>query len=544
MMETVTNYPLPPLRDDLQLLPGPESFDGSPTWNIYDATRNRYFRIGWLAFELLSRWKSGNAMGLLKEVSAATTCKIKSEDVDNLVRFLYANNLTRDPAENSSQKYLDQFLSRQRHWLLWILQNYLFIRIPLVRPDRFLKLTLPHVRFLFSHVTRKLILFAGVIGIYLVARQWDEFISTFQYLFNFEGLVGFISALVFIKIMHELGHAYVATRYGCRVSTMGIAFLVLFPVLYTDTTDAWRLCSRRKRLHIGAAGIATEVYIALLCTFLWALLPDGGWRSAAFMLATTSWLMSVAININIFLRFDGYYILSDWLGIENLQERSYALGKWKLRELLFGLGIAPPFQSPRSMMIRLVIYAWCSWLYRLVLFIGIALLVYFFFFKALGIILFVVEILWFILFPVARELRVWWQMKEKIIASGRTLVTLGMCLLLLTLFIYPWQSRIHIPAIIEAAEQSSIYAPTSGQVQKILVGEKSMVKKDQPLVMLSSPVLEDELKRTRMKIEITELHLKRQSSGGGELENLQVVVRQLEELNSQYSGLSERLNRI
>ena len=105
------------------------------------------------------------------------------------------------------------------------------------------------------------------------------------------------------------GHGYIAKYFGCRVSAIGIAFLVFFPFLYTDTTDAWRLRNHRERLIINFAGILTELHLALIATFLWAILPDGGLKSVTFFIATTSWISSLAINVSPFMRFDGYYVL-------------------------------------------------------------------------------------------------------------------------------------------------------------------------------------------------------------------------------------------
>jgi putative peptide zinc metalloprotease protein len=39
---------LPPLREDLKLLPGSPHRDGSPSWRIHDPLRNQFFEIGWL----------------------------------------------------------------------------------------------------------------------------------------------------------------------------------------------------------------------------------------------------------------------------------------------------------------------------------------------------------------------------------------------------------------------------------------------------------------------------------------------------------------
>ena len=144
-------------------------------------------------------------------------------------------------------------------------------------------------------------------------RNWDVFQSTFIYFFSTEGLFLFLLAVFLAKIVHELGHAYTAKLYGLRVPTMGIAFLVLWPVLYTDTSDAWKLPNRRQRLSIAAAGMLAEIGLAGIATLLWSFLPDGPIRSALFMVATTTWIITLLINSNPFLRFDVYFFLSDFL---------------------------------------------------------------------------------------------------------------------------------------------------------------------------------------------------------------------------------------
>ena len=52
--------PVPELRDDLQLFPGPPAYDGASTWTVYDPVRGRYFRLGREAFEMLARWQAGS----------------------------------------------------------------------------------------------------------------------------------------------------------------------------------------------------------------------------------------------------------------------------------------------------------------------------------------------------------------------------------------------------------------------------------------------------------------------------------------------------
>ena len=90
-----------------------------------------------------------------------------------------------------------------------------------------------------------------VLGTALVFRNWDVFTTSLVDTFNLEGLAAYGLALFAVKLLHELGHAFAATRYGVRVAHMGVAFLVLLPMLYTDTGESWRLKDSRQRLAIG-----------------------------------------------------------------------------------------------------------------------------------------------------------------------------------------------------------------------------------------------------------------------------------------------------
>lgn len=113
---------------------------------------------------------------------------------------------------------------------------------------------------------------------------------------------------------------------------MGVAFLVMMPMFYTDTSGSWKLTLKRQRITIGVAGMLTELALAAWATLACSFLPDGMLRSAAFMLATTTWIMTLAVNLSPLMRFDGYFLLSDTLQVPNLQQRGFAMGRWQLRE--------------------------------------------------------------------------------------------------------------------------------------------------------------------------------------------------------------------
>src|SRR3954453_22400495 len=84
-----------PLREEIAIFPGPAALDGSPSWTLHDPSSNRFYRLGWREFELLSRWDSGTVAALAARVEAETTLRLEQDDVDDLVKFLFAFDLLR-----------------------------------------------------------------------------------------------------------------------------------------------------------------------------------------------------------------------------------------------------------------------------------------------------------------------------------------------------------------------------------------------------------------------------------------------------------------
>lgn len=535
-----TDDRVPPLRDDLHIVPTYPSHDGGPTWTIIDPLRHRYFQIGWEPYQFLSRWHLGAIQPLLSAIEQETTRRFDRKDIEGLIAFLYANNLTRDPIQGSSKAYEAQARLQEQSWLMWLVHHYLFFKIPLVRPDAFLRATLPLVAPLFTPVARRLALLSAFAGLYLAGRQWNTFTDTFLYFFTAKGMAWYAVALCGIKLAHELGHAYTTTRFGCRVPTIGVAFLVMFPMLYTDTSEAWRLKSRAQRCLIGAAGMIVELSLAAAATLLWSFLEDGTLRSVAFVVATTSWVMGLSINLNPLMRFDGYYILSDWLGVPNLQDRAFALGTWQVRRILFGLNDPPPESCSPALRWKLILYAWSVWVYRLVLFTGIALLVYHFAFKALGVMLFAIEIGWFILMPIVRELKVWWTRRASIGRSPHPWIAAAILAAVTMALVVPWPTSVSIPAVVEARPHTRLFTPAPGRIVQATVHNGQTVAEGDILVTLEAPSVEKDVLVTQKRIEILELRARQQVGNQEELSKNMVVQQAYRTRLSELTGLYEK----
>ncbi|MEQ9843746.1 HlyD family efflux transporter periplasmic adaptor subunit [Pectobacterium brasiliense] len=492
---------LSPLRDELILHAGPANRDGSPSWTLEDPLRGLYFRIGWAEMAMLSRWSMGNAAQIVADVNQTSALTLDDSDVQYFNRFLQANSLTRVSGDEALAQFSRQV--EQSRVSIWrkLLKNYLFFRIPLWHPDRFLGATLPWVEPFFSRTFLKLTLLVAVLGLFLAGRQWETFKHTFLHFFTLEGAALAGLTLCFTKILHEFGHAYTCKRFGARVATMGVAFLVMMPVLYTDTSGSWKLTRRRQRMAIGAAGMMTELVLAAWATLAWSFLPDGMLRSAAFMLATTTWIMTLAINLSPLMRFDGYFLLSDGLQMPNLQNRGFAIGRWQMREWLFGLGDAPPEHFPRWLQRTLVGYAFAVWIYRFFLFTGIAILVYHMTFKLLGMLLFAIEIGYFVVMPVVNEVREWSKRRKDYRMNRNMTTTLVVSAVVLLLLMIPWQRGVYAPALLRAEQQSSLYMPVPAMIQRIDVKVGQPVQAGQTLFTLSSDALAHEQKQLERQID-------------------------------------------
>lgn len=463
-MDVALDLPLPPLREDLQLSEAAPTRSGEPAWVIQDVVVNRFYRIGWLEFEFLLRW-GHSPREIADAVNAETPLDTDAEQVNGFRQFLEANHLLR-PTSAMVERLRTR--SEGQQWLNWNwwLHHYLFFRIPLVRPQRFLQWLARHTDWLFHRVTAFAVIALSVLGIVLVGRQWDEFRSAVIDAFSFEGIIGFALAMIIGKTLHELGHALVATRLGVRVAHMGVAFVVMWPMLYTDTGEAWKLRSSRQRLAIASAGVLTELALAGLSTLFWTITEPGTLRHTWLYLATTSWVLTLALNASPFTRFDGYFILSDLLDFPNLHERSSAMARVFLRRHL--LGLPEPWPEPMDHRLRrsLIAFAFTTWIYRFALFLGIAVAVYYLFFKALGIVLFVVEVSWFIALPIVRELRHWWN-NRALVARRRRWVFGALGLLAIALLAIPWRTEVHAYGVARAAKQQHVFAPFPALIRSI-----------------------------------------------------------------------------
>ncbi len=534
---------LPALRTDLQLVESATGLDGAQQWVLVDSVTGRYFTLTPSAIRLLRHWSLRRPQWVLDAANREPGLPLQDKELEQLLRFLRNHDLIAASDPIQRQAYARKAAASRISLWKTLLHQYLFFRIPLWRPDPILNRCWPWLQRYGLPLLRIVLPLILLLGGFLVSRDWVRYTHSFPHLFSLQGMVAFGIALIFAKFIHELGHAFMAKRAGCRVQTMGVAFIVLFPLFYTDVSDAWKLKDQRARLLISAGGILAELILACVALLVWALLPDGPVRTASFMLSSATWITTLVVNLNPLMRFDGYFLLSDFWRVENLQDRAYALCRWRLREALFGYGRPAPHTWSPSMQRRLLIWGYASWVWRFFLFFGIALLVYHFFIKVIGIVLMLVEIGWFIVLPVVKEIHIWWSMRQTahLVNLRRSGLILAAVLLVL---LFPWRGSIRIPAVLEAESVSVLYAPIAAQVKTRYVTDGQRVKAGELLLELASPDLDYRLNIERQQIAVLQQQRQRGAGRQETASETQVLDQQLAESLARYRGLDAQRQRL
>jgi putative peptide zinc metalloprotease protein len=302
------------------------------------------------------------------------TERLRLEELEAFAAQLVGSGLAQNDTPVGATQLFEQARKHRREVVLGTLVNFLFIKVPLWDPDRLLDRLAPRLRFLFGARGAALGLGLVLVAAALVVTRWDECLArmpTYRTFFTPQTLLCLWVALGLAKLLHELGHGLCCKVQGGAVPEMGLALLAFCPTLYCNVTDSWRLPGKWQRMAVAAAGIYVDLLVAAAATFLWWLSdPATLLHDLCFGLMVVCGVSTLVWNANPLLRFDGYYVLSDWLEVPNLYERSAGF----LRAgFLRWLGVDVPAEPPPPPGKRLLFagYALASCAYRVAMMAGV-----------------------------------------------------------------------------------------------------------------------------------------------------------------------------
>lgn len=117
------------------------------------------------------------------------------------------------------------------------------------------------------------------------------------------------------SVFHEFGHASALLSEGGRVRWMGGGFVLVFPALYTDVTDGYRL-SRKARIRIDLAGPYFHLLFGLAMGTLYLLTGETYWLILILLTDVEVGRQFLPIG-----RLDGYWAMADISGIPDFLSR-------------------------------------------------------------------------------------------------------------------------------------------------------------------------------------------------------------------------------
>lgn len=533
---------LPPLRPELRLASLPAADGGGTQWRLDDPVRQRSFLLAPGDMRLLALWPLGRLQALqdawqrLHPHGAATSF---DEQLQGLLDFLRRNHLLLPAPGEQSRALAGQATDAGSAGLTRWIGRWMGWHLPLWRPQAVLEHSLPYVRGLWAGPA--LLLWAAVtlLGFYLISRQWQDFIGSFAEFAQPSGWLAYAVALVALKCLHELGHAYAAVHHGAAVPTVGLTIAYGMPMLYTDTSDAVRLPRRAARLWIGAGGMLAESWVAGLCTLGWALFPDGPARSICFVVASSSWAMTLAVNLNPLGRFDGYFMLADVLRFPNLQQRALDHAGGQLERGLFGWSVtmAEDLRGWRSAL--LAAYGGAVWLFRLSLGFGIAALLYSQLFQLAGVVVAAGTVWLSVVRPMRPRLASWWQ-RRGAVSAQRWLGLATVCVVLGGLLLAPLDRHVQAAGALGWQHEQLLAAPEVARIDQVLVRDGEPVVAGQPLMRLHSPELQRKVEEAKNQRLLSRVRIDRIAGDALDLSQLQVLQQQVAEADAALQGLQAR----
>jgi putative peptide zinc metalloprotease protein len=527
---TQSNENLPSLREDLEIQF--RSQNGTASAQLYDPLRHRYFELSESSTLILRLWSAGTKTAVM---AAAAQIKevFSADDLERFRRFLISNNLVKAGQNKavlySQRKHANSYRSR--------FSKVLFLRMPMGNPTGILNSIAPFAMPLMTRGFVWLSLLALAVGLYLLSGMPEQIATQFYTIGTLQGAMSMIAAAVIVKVIHEIGHAMQALIRGIPVTGCGIIFMLGLPLIYTELSATWRLENARERMFVAAGGLLAELILACWMILLFGFLPDGELRTLVFSIATVSILLSLAVNLNPLMRFDGYHILSDALGVKNLQARSDAFAKWEIRRRFLGVFDPEPEPMDKKGRSILVSFALAVWVYRFFLYLSIAVVLLAMLPLALGAPLAVSAIVVFIGYPLVTELRIWVSRRSQVLRSLRAWITFSVLFGIILLLFVPMSGSFKLPARLGPAESVTLTAPEDAVVKHAAIFDPQNVVKGQVLWELKDPLLDFETARNEAEKRLIEAQFAQLSSLGSALAQTEILSERAQLINARLTEI-------
>lgn len=480
-----------------------QTYRGVLWYVLYEPFTNQYYRLPRGAYDFVSRLTPDKTVG---EVWSSMLKNGEGEmpgqgEVIEMLAQLYQANMLMYTGVDDGTKLFERNRKQKQKKVKASLLNIFFLKIPLFDPDSLLNRLRWLIRFLlskpFALVWLATVLVAAKYGVEnfdALRDQSSGFLSPSN--------IGWVYACtVFVKLLHEFGHASVVKRYGGEVHTLGVMFMLLVPLPYVDATASWSFRKKSRRALVGAAGMLTEFFIAAVALIVWANLGGGLAKNLAYNVVIMASVSTVLFNINPLMRFDGYYILTDLLDMPNLQQNSVKHLKYLLERYVFFKRDAEVVAETWLERFIYSIYGVASSIYRVFLFTGFIVAISQHY-LILSFIMGALLCLTMVVMPVGKFLKYIFSSPALAMVRNRavfvTLLVFGS--VFSALFYIPVPDSFKAPGVLEASRYENTTVGEGGVVLGVYKGENANVKKGDTLMVLENRELDFAIDEKRAQV--------------------------------------------
>ena len=489
-----------PPRLDPDLIVKEDLRDGEPVIGVFQRSKGHFFQLPplqWRLFQLFDGLRSYEEIAALFEEQ--TGAPLSTDDVRQLAQhmdqseFWYQSPQERNIALNEKLTAQRNRRAKRKSHL-----NIAHISFSAWDPDRYLTWLDRRIGgFVYSrwclYSVIALFLFEAVV----FTAKWNVIGPDIPLFYNFTkksflDLVQFWVLFLVLGFFHESAHGLTCKHYGGEVHKMGLMLIYLSPAFYVDVTESWISATRIQRLATIIAGIWVEMIFCGFAMIVWTNTQPGQWlHDFSYEIILITGIAVIVVNLNPLIKLDGYYFLTELIGITDLKERSTALLSGWVQSRLLGLPIELPVVAHKRVPFFMV-YAFASGLYSYLLLFAVIRFTYNIGFNwfaefaiipagALAFAVFRsrVKSLWGVLS------RFWKQHYGSV--GRRPIMSLTMAVLLLCILFAPIL-RDHEEAyfVIEPSQSAKLHASVAGVVDTIAVHEGEQVHAGEALLTLRS----------------------------------------------------------
>lgn len=468
-------------------------YRGGVWYVLQDRTSGRFHRFSPEAYLLVGLLDGRRGMEEVWEAASARLGDdaLTQDDVIRLLGQLHAADVLLGDVPPDIEDLSERGRRQRRKRLAMSMLNPLALRLPVFDPDALLTATSLIARIVFSRLGA--LLFLALLGwaLLLAGQHWPRMAADVaDHVLAAENLALLLLTYPVVKALHELGHAYAVKRWGGEVHEIGLMFLVFLPMPYVDASDSMSFASKWKRALVGGAGILVELALACIAMVVWANAEPGLARALAFNVMLICGVSTLLFNGNPLLRFDGYYVLSDLIGIPNLAQRANSYFFHLIQKHLFGLRDAPNPVTARGEPAWLFGYAVAAFLYRLMLTLTIALLVGTQFFLV-GVLIAIWSLVLMLGVPLAKGARFLLSGPALRRQRGRALAVTagGFAALAALLFALPLPHATVAEGVIWVRGEATLHAGADGTVVALHAEQGAALGQGAPILLIEDPAL-------------------------------------------------------